>query len=326
MTTTRKRVLLWVAVAALAASLMIGLGLWITAANNSEPLQPVQSTASTAAVPTTTLKPSITTTTVVIEYQTLPPGTHEVATARSQFNQVQVQSEPPAGWNQSLTPVVTSTEPEPPRSGQDLGRVLIPSAEFAVSGRALTRTGWVFTNPGAYDPPQPLVFGVVSRQGPWSQVALPVRPNGTTGWIKSDLLVLSTTQKQVVISLTDRSLRVVEAGQELLTAPISVGRPSSPTPTGSVYVTDIVPSANPAGGYGPVALALNGYSEAMDTFGGENAEGTPDSLAPVLAVHGTNKPDSIGRAASNGCPRLFNQDILKLAALVPAGTPVAIWP
>ncbi|CAB4543247.1 unannotated protein [freshwater metagenome] len=129
-----------------------------------------------------------------------------------------------------------------------------------------------------------------------------------------------------MISLTDRSLRVVEAGQELLTAPISVGRPSSPTPTGSFYVTDIVPSANPAGGYGPVALALNGYSEAMDTFGGENAEGTPDSLAPVLAVHGTNKPDSIGRAASNGCPRLFNQDILKLAALVPAGTPVAIWP
>jgi lipoprotein-anchoring transpeptidase ErfK/SrfK len=46
----------------------------------------------------------------------------------------------------------------------------------------------------------------------------------------------------------------------------------------------------------------------------------------VLAIHGTNRPDSIGKAASNGCPRLFNEDILKLAALVPAGTPVQIWP
>jgi lipoprotein-anchoring transpeptidase ErfK/SrfK len=326
MTPTLKRVLLWVAGAALAVSLMIGLGLWIRAASNSKPVVPVQSTASTATVATTTLKPSTTTTTVVVEYQTLPPGTHEVATARSQFTQVQVRSEPPAGWNQSLTPVVTSTELEPPRSEQDRDRVLIPSAEYLVSGRSVSPTGWTFTNPGSYEPPQPLVFRVVSRQGAWTEVQLPVRPNGTSGWIESDLLLLSTTQKQVVVSLTERSLRVVEAGQELFSAPISVGRPTSPTPTGSFYVTDIVPSANQAGGYGPVALALNGYSEVMDTFGGEDSEGAPDSLAPVLAIHGTNRPDSIGKAASNGCPRLFNEDILKLAALVPAGTPVQIWP
>ncbi|MEX0767134.1 MAG: L,D-transpeptidase, partial [Microthrixaceae bacterium] len=169
-------------------------------------------------------------------------------------------------------------------------------------------------------------FAVVSRQGPWSEVALAVRPNGTTGWIKTELLVLSTTQKELVISLADRSIRLLEAGQQLLSAPISVGRPGTPTPTGSFFVTDIVPSANPAGGYGPVALALNGYSEVMDSFGGEDAEGAPDSLAPVLAIHGTNRPDSIGRAASNGCPRMFNQDVLALAELVAVGTPVQIWP
>jgi purine-cytosine permease-like protein len=72
MTPTLKRVLLWVAGAALAVSLMIGLGLWIRAASNSKPVVPVQSTASTATVATTTLKPSTTTTTVVVEYQTLP--------------------------------------------------------------------------------------------------------------------------------------------------------------------------------------------------------------------------------------------------------------
>ena len=47
---------------------------------------------------------------------------------------------------------------------------------------------------------------------------------------------------------------------------------------------------------------------------------------PVLALHGTNRPASVGRAMSNGCPRLYNEDMLRLAELVPAGTPVRIWP
>ncbi|KLR61912.1 Ykud domain-containing protein [Actinobacteria bacterium IMCC26207] len=323
----RRRAVIWVTGGLLSAAVISGLVLATRSAQNT-PSTTSTPPANTAQTTTSTVPRTVpsTTTSIVVEYQTLPPGTHEVATVRSQFNQVQVQSEPPAGWNTSLTPVITSADPVPPRSGQDLDRVLIPSAEIAVSGRRVTPTGWIFSNPSSYTPPQPLLFGVVARQGGWTEVELPVRPNGTTGWIKSDLLVLSTTQKQVVISLSDRSLRVIEAGQELFAAPISIGRPSSPTPTGSFYVTDIVPSANPAGGYGPVALALNGYSEAMDTFGGENAEGAPDSLAPVLAIHGTNKPASIGRSASNGCPRLFNEDILRLATLVPAGTPVEIWP
>ena len=327
MSPQRRRALIWVTGGLLSAAVVSGLVLATTSAlstpsTTSTPPATVGKTTS-STIPRTTAS---TTTSIVVEYQTLPLGTHEVATVRSQFSQVQVQSQPPAGWNQFLTPVITSADPTPPRSEQDLDRVLSPSAEIAVSGRRVTATGWIFSNPGSYTPPQPLLFGVVARQGDWTEVELPVRPNGTTGWVQTDLLTLSTTQREVVISLADRSLRVVEAGQELFAAPISIGRPSSPTPTGSFYVTDIVPSANPDGGYGPVALALNGYSEAMDTFGGENGEGAPDSLAPVLAIHGTNKPASIGRSASNGCPRLFNEDILKLAALVPPGTPVQIWP
>jgi lipoprotein-anchoring transpeptidase ErfK/SrfK len=91
-------------------------------------------------------------------------------------------------------------------------------------------------------------------------------------------------------------------------------------------VTDLVPSVDPAGPYGPLALALNGYSEVMDRFGSVSVAGSPDDVAPVLAIHGTNQPSSIGRAASNGCPRLSDEDILRLASLVPAGTPVEIWP
>jgi lipoprotein-anchoring transpeptidase ErfK/SrfK len=43
-----------------------------------------------------------------------------------------------------------------------------------------------------------------------------------------------------------------------------------------------------------------------------------------IGLHGTDSPDQIGRNASHGCIRLANWDVVKLAALVEKGTPVAI--
>ena len=42
------------------------------------------------------------------------------------------------------------------------------------------------------------------------------------------------------------------------------------------------------------------------------------------AIHGTNRPDSIGRSASYGCIRMFNQDIVDLFDRVSVGTPVVV--
>ena len=43
------------------------------------------------------------------------------------------------------------------------------------------------------------------------------------------------------------------------------------------------------------------------------------------AMHGTNQPETVGRAVSHGCVRLRNEDIAKLYAMVPVGTPVYIY-
>jgi hypothetical protein len=43
------------------------------------------------------------------------------------------------------------------------------------------------------------------------------------------------------------------------------------------------------------------------------------------AMHGTNQPQTVGRAVSHGCVRLRNEDIAKLYAMVPVGTPVYIY-
>lgn len=43
-----------------------------------------------------------------------------------------------------------------------------------------------------------------------------------------------------------------------------------------------------------------------------------------IGIHGTNEPETIGRAASHGCVRLANWDIVRLAQRVKAGVPVSI--
>lgn len=42
------------------------------------------------------------------------------------------------------------------------------------------------------------------------------------------------------------------------------------------------------------------------------------------AIHGSNKPDSIGRRDSHGCIRMYPEDIALLYQLVTPGTPVRI--
>jgi hypothetical protein len=43
------------------------------------------------------------------------------------------------------------------------------------------------------------------------------------------------------------------------------------------------------------------------------------------AMHGTNRPETVGHAVSHGCVRLRNEDIAKLYAMVSVGTPVYIY-
>ena len=49
------------------------------------------------------------------------------------------------------------------------------------------------------------------------------------------------------------------------------------------------------------------------------------NLGDGYALHGTNKPETIGRSVSHGCVRLRNEDIAKLYEIVPIGTPVFIY-
>lgn len=49
------------------------------------------------------------------------------------------------------------------------------------------------------------------------------------------------------------------------------------------------------------------------------------NIGDGYALHGTNKPETIGRSVSHGCVRLRNEDIARLYEMVPVGTPVFIY-
>ena len=123
----------------------------------------------------------------------------------------------------------------------------------------------------------------------------------------------------IVVKTSERSLYFVIDQQRALRFPVGVGR-TGKTWTGLAQVEGkfVKPAwqAPPELGGGPVipgGAANNPMGAAALTLrGGE------------YAIHGTNRPESIGRFVSAGCIRMHNRDIVELYGLVGVGTPVLV--
>ena len=190
--------------------------------------------------------------------------------------------------------------------------VTVPAMFDAPDGAAVT-----FTDPVV----NPTYFGtelallVLDRDDEWLEVQLPVRPNGTSAWVHEDEFELSSHRFHAEVQLAKHRVRVWDGDELLVDTSAVVGTDETPTPIGRFYVNDLVPSENPAGSYGPWILSLSAHSEVLDTF----IDGRP-----VIAIHGTNRPDLLGTNSSNGCIRIPNDLVALLAETVPLGTPVDI--
>jgi lipoprotein-anchoring transpeptidase ErfK/SrfK len=163
---------------------------------------------------------------------------------------------------------------------------------------------------------QPRTFLVVENQGDWLKVLLPMRPNNATGFLRAADVNLAEVPFEIRISLGEHMLRMFKDGQEVLSTPVVIGAPRTPTPLGTFFVTDPVDlRSEPNGVYGAYALGLSGYSEVLFEFNGGPGQ---------IAVHGTNNPSQVGQDISNGCIRVPNDIIVQIADQVPLGTPVII--
>ena len=152
----------------------------------------------------------------------------------------------------------------------------------------------------------------------WIKVALPVRPNGTTGWIRADRVRLQRTRWRVVVDRSRRLATVFRSGRVMRRMRVVVGAPSTPTPLGRFAVYEAIKQANPGGFIGPWALHLTAFSNVLDNYGGGPGR---------VALHGRSGAsllDPLGTARSHGCVRMLNADIRYLARRIGPGTPVRI--
>ncbi|MFD3686897.1 L,D-transpeptidase [Nocardiopsis sp. NPDC058631] len=156
---------------------------------------------------------------------------------------------------------------------------------------------------------------VEQNEGEWLEVLLPVRPNGTTGWIRSDEVELSTTGFRVEIDTQAFEFTVYDGEEEIRAGVIGTGESETPTPPGRYYFTELLRPPDPDGDYGVYAFGLSGFSETLETFAGGPGQ---------LAVHGTNDEEALGSQVSHGCIRVSNDDITWMAESLPIGTPVEI--
>lgn len=161
----------------------------------------------------------------------------------------------------------------------------------------------------------PLVFLVQQVQGDWLEVQLNTRPNQTTAWVRVDDVALRQVSHRIVVSLASRSMTVYDGQTAVMEAPVAIGDPTTPTPRGNYFIDGAVRTPDPSGVYGPYQLSVAAFSEVLMTFG---------SGVGQIAMHGTNAPGLIGSAVSNGCLRMNNADVVRLANTVPIGTPVQI--
>jgi hypothetical protein len=148
----------------------------------------------------------------------------------------------------------------------------------------------------------------------WYRVRLPILPNNSTGWVKGGYLgALWTVHTHLYVSTEAMTATLTRDGQVVFRTRVGVGRSKWPTPHGEFYVRDkLTRFGNPF--YGPVAFGTSARSPVLTDWPGGG----------FVGVHGTNEPGILPGRVSHGCIRLRNPDILRLARLMPVGTPLTV--
>jgi lipoprotein-anchoring transpeptidase ErfK/SrfK len=124
----------------------------------------------------------------------------------------------------------------------------------------------------------------------------------------------STHKRQIIISIADRKLALMEDGRVLKTYPIAVGASHTPSPEGDFVIVnhakdpvyrhrdkEVPPGKDNPLGTRWMGLSLKGYG-----------------------IHGTNVQSSVGKAASHGCFRMRKQDVEELYTQIHVGDTVMV--
>jgi L,D-transpeptidase catalytic domain len=149
----------------------------------------------------------------------------------------------------------------------------------------------------------------------WLLVGLPGRPNSRTGWITAARTTRRRTGWHIVVFRSTRRAVVYHLGEVVRRFRVIVGKPATPTPSGSFFIEEVVrePRSFPGA---PYAMALSARSAAFSEFAGGPGQ---------IALHGVrNLGGRLGTAVSHGCVRFGEAADAWLGRRMEAGVPVDI--
>ena len=121
-------------------------------------------------------------------------------------------------------------------------------------------------------------------------------------------------KQNIVVSIEDRKLALLEDGVVKKVYPVAVGKPSTPSPVGTFTIERRV--KNPTYSHNGKVIPPGPANPVGTRWMGLSIRG--------YGIHGTNEPRSIGKAASHGCIRLAQADLEDLYAQVHVGDTVEL--
>jgi lipoprotein-anchoring transpeptidase ErfK/SrfK len=162
----------------------------------------------------------------------------------------------------------------------------------------------------------PLTFLVDGQTSTRYKVLLPIKPNGSVGWLDPAEVGIKKAHKyKIVVEIGAHRITVTNGDSVVLSEKIAVGKGATPTPDGRYYIKELLKPPSADGPYGPYAYGLSGFSPVVQNFNGGD---------DTIGIHGTNEPALLGQDVSHGCIRMSNAGITTLAKILPLGTPVIV--
>ncbi|MBI1740553.1 MAG: L,D-transpeptidase [Candidatus Koribacter versatilis] len=126
--------------------------------------------------------------------------------------------------------------------------------------------------------------------------------------------LVKASMRRVLVSIPERKLALLENGTIRRIYRVAVGKTSTPSPVGDFKIVNRV--SNPTYYHPGQVIPASNSNPVGSRWMGLSAKG--------YGIHGTNQPNSIGKAASTGCIRMGKEDVEELFALVEVGDPVEI--
>lgn len=160
--------------------------------------------------------------------------------------------------------------------------------------------------PSAFAPP---ALNIGAAPEPSAQAPLIAKPSAPAGSTASP-----AGRRQIVISIADRKLALLEDGQVLKTYPIAVGARHTPSPDGDFVIVNH--AKDPTYRHGNKEIAPGNDNPLGSRWMGLSLKG--------YGIHGTNVQSSVGKAVSHGCFRMRKQDVEELYTMVQVGDTVAV--